>query len=359
MGLVWKWKRNGVWYLEYAEELGGRKKSLKTGDERLAEAIRAKEENEILLSRYGIRYKPLHKIRYQEFASLFIAHKEAEGRAPNTIVAYAAALDNFGTFLGLSEWVHKIHRRQLEQYMGERRIAGRSNKTIRNELTILGLAFRWALSNGYLQENPYDGIELPRKVKRPPLYLQKDQYHKLMTATPEKQWRRIFDFYILTGCREEEGTRIRISEHLDVDARILRVPMSKPGDFKTIPVSDELMGVIRDLLRSANGSDTLIPFHPDTVYHYFKKYARDAGLPARMTVHTLRHTFGTWLGQRGVAGPNLQELLGHKDSKSTQIYVHPVRKELRREINKLKLPKRKTAKKLAERGTRKGGANRG
>lgn len=340
MGLVWKWKRNGVWYLEYANELGGRKRSLKTGDERLAEAIRAKEENDVILSQYGVKYRPLQRLRYREFLELFIAHKESQGRSPATIEAYRSALDNFGIFLGIDEWLYKIPHAKIEQFAGSRRMNGKSGKTIRNELTILGLAFRWAKQCGYVQQNPYDGIELPRKVKRPAMYLQRDQYLELMKATKKKQWRRIFDFYILTGCREEEGTRVRVSEHLDLDSRILQVPMSKPGDFKSLPVSDELLAVIRDLRRASRGRDSLIPYHPDTVYHYFKKYAKEAGLPARMTVHSLRHTFGTWLGQRGVAGPNLQELLGHKDSKSTQIYVHPVRKELRREINKLSLPKR-------------------
>lgn len=385
MGLVWKQRIGRVWYLTYAEQLGRKRRTLGTEDKNLAEAIRAKEENDILLGKYGLKRGPVRKIRFSEFARIFLKHKESDGKAKSTIDGYTTTLDAFGFFLARDEYVHKISSGDIERFRDARRKGAtgkampanvtelhslnarekrwrlpKSPKTIRNDLINLKVAFAWGVRSGYLFDNPSESIELPRRVKKAPLYLRPSEYLKLMgsideyiaemAAKDDKQSRKrareadtfklTLQFYILTGAREDEGCNIRPSEDLDLESPrpVLRVPMSKPGTYKTIPVESELRGIIEELLKRNVRRDMLITMRPDSLYHTFKKHALRAKLSPKFTFHSLRHTAGTWLAAQGVGFRQLQDFLGHGDPQSTQIYIHSVNEDLREQLAKLKLP---------------------
>lgn len=393
MGLVWKQKIGKIWYLTYSQDLGRRRRSLGTADKNLAEIIRAKEENDILLGKYGLKRGPVQKIRFSDFGRTFLDRKKSDGKAKSTIEGYMSTLEAFGRFLVRDEFMHKITQGDVEAFRDARRAgetlqaiaergrdespenwnsrlktwrhkrkinAPKSEKTIRNDLINLKVAFAWAAKNGFLFENPVTDVELPRRVKRAPLYLRSSEYLKLMDAIDShifalfaegsaqsrsraaraSTFKLIVQFYVLTGCRREEGCGIQPSRDLDLEseAPVLRVPMRKPGTYKAIPIGGELRPVIEELLKRSTGKDQLISVHPDSLYHSFKRYAKCAGLSGELTFHSLRHTAGTWFAAQGAGLKQLQDFLGHGDPQSTQIYIHSVNDELRRQLAKLKLP---------------------
>jgi integrase len=387
MPLVWKQKIGKTWYLSYSKQLGEakrfRRRSTHLTDKILAE-IKRKEEEERIVKGDQAEGEFSEKIRFSKFALCFLNQKISDGKAHSTIDGYTSTLDAFGYFLG-DEYVHKITSATIEAFRDYRRMGSapvplpanvtelhpsnrrqkqwklpKSQKTIRNDLINLKVAFTWAAKRGYLFRNPCENIELPRRVKQAPLYLRPSEYLKLMESIDaymlemrgkkDKQSRRraadattfklVVQFYLLTACREDEGCRIRPSTDLDLETPrpVIRVPMSKVGNYKTIPIESELLPVIQELLKRSDGRDVLIPIHPDSLYHAFKNHAKRAGLSGKLTFHSLRHTAGTWLAAQGVGLRHLQDFLGHSDAQSTQIYIHSVNDELRQQLAKLRLP---------------------
>jgi len=338
MSLVGKYKRGGSWYLRYAKSIGLPRRSLRISDGKMAEVIRLQEEHRLLFSSYGITARPCTPIRYSTFVKLFLQYKAGQGRSHNTLESYQYALNNFGLFMERDEFLHAITLDMLEAFAAKRRQDGRAQKTIRNETITLVTAFKWAKRQRYVKESPAEGLEIPKKVSYPPRYLTQSDYLKLKAAIDDEEFRDVVDFYLLTGIRRAEGPALRASKHVDLERGVIILPQSKQGNYKTLPISDDLRNVISRLLMRAKGKEQFIRFEEDNLTKRFGKYVEKAGLPKDITFHALRHTFATWLASVGVSFPMIQTLLGQADPDSTKIYVHPHNADLERAISKLRLP---------------------
>ena len=350
MGLVWKYRDGKNWYLAYNRSLGLRRKSIKTSNTQIAEMIRAKEENDLLLAQAGIQLKPLHRIRLSQFIENFINFKIGQGVSQSTIKSYTYALNNLGIFLGIDEHLHKLTRKKFEEYVAHRYRQKRSNKTIRNELINFISALRWAKREGYILTDPLDGFQLPKKIKKLPEYLHYDEYLKIRKSLfQDKRFASIIDFYILTGCRREEGINIRIDRDIDLKARMLYIRQSKTNDFRRLPISDELLPVIRRLIKFGKIVNGIIVYKTqfgnkiklytnNGLSRRFARLIKRLKLRPELHFHSLRHTFGTWLAMSGAPQRNIQQAMGHSDPSSTKIYVHSMDDAFRRDIEKLRLP---------------------
>lgn len=340
MGLVWKYKRGSIWYLSYAEHLGRPAKSLRTGNMRIAEVIRAKEENDLLLGRYGIKAGPVKSIAWSEAVLLFMRHKQAGSMRPGTVRTYMLALNAFGAFLGKDLRLSKITPALLEDFVRERRQKGVQDKSIRNDLTTINTLLRWAMKEHYASSNPCESIEKPKIESRPPDNLSEDDYRALHDGIKDPFLREIIDFYILTGCRRQEGLQVRI-EDIDFGVRILKIGQAKQRNYRAIPISNELKTVLQKLIKRAGNDGRLIPLTGSALYNRFKRAVAKSGLKRNVRIHSLRHTFGTWLGSHGAAQRNLQDLMGHSTYTTTLKYTHPVSASIRNDMNLLRLPRKK------------------
>src|SRR3990167_3999311 len=338
--IVSKYKRGKIWYLRYAKYTGIPIKSLRTSDEKLAEVVRLNEVQRLVLGRFSVRDKPFRRIRYSVFVKLFLEHTRNAGAYESTLATYTYPLDNFGRFLRKDLYLHAIAPDMIEAYVASRREAGRKQKTIRNDLTTLNTSLRFALKNRYVMTNPLEEISLPKKERHPPIYLRRADYLKLKETIQDSYFKDLVDFYILTGCRRNEGLQIRLEDMIDLERGVLTIPQSKQRDFRAFPMSAELKIVVHRLIEHANkATGRLISVEPYYLSHHFKRYVLKAGLSPKLTFHSLRHTFATWAVDAGVGSRALQELIGHRDSQSTQIYIHPVTESLKSEVQKLKLPR--------------------
>lgn len=346
MPLVSKFKRSDTWYLRYSRSIGFRKLSLRTGDEKLAEAIRLNEEHKHTLSRAGITKPIARKIRYSEFCKLFLLHCQAKQLAQNTLDAYFYALNGLGQHIAADLYVQKITPAIIEEYVTRRHVVGKgkvmrpaARKTIRNELIALSTALRWAVKNRYLNENPMNDVAIPKRIKYPPRYLRDVEYLSLKRIARGTDMADIIDFYLLTGIRRSDGPLVRIAQHVDMRLGIIQLPQEKSSDWKAFPITAELRPVLKRLIASAHGSDQLINRSADNLTRRFRKLAKDAGLPANITFHALRHTFGTKLASLGVGFRTIQEAMGHSDPDSTKQYVHAMEGEVVNALRKLKIPR--------------------
>ncbi len=322
MARVTKYRRGKVWWLRYPKKTGIPRRSLDTTDAKTADAIRAEEERRLALREAGIYTAEPSSVRFSELARKFRERKAALQREPETLAAIKAALVNFGEFLHVDEQAHLIDSAKIEAYMSFRLADNKSVKTVINEVRVISAAFKLGKRLRLVHENPVDFVELPKKEKKPPRYLTREQYKTLMTKVDDESFRDIIDFYIVTGARRAEGTAIRVSEHVDLEGRTLRIPQSKQKDYREIPIDRRLAAIIRRLMLQSKVPDRLISCHPETLTARFRDYVEKAELPASYTFHVLRHTCATWRASAGTPWNVLQAFLGHKDPESTKVYTH-------------------------------------
>jgi site-specific recombinase XerD len=196
--------------------------------------------------------------------------------------------------------------------------------------------FRFAVEQEYLSQSPMDKIRSPKAEKKLPVYLHENEVRLLLSMPERKKWqswrrdKAILYLLALTGMRRSELLALTW-EDVRFDSMSIRV-MGKGQQERTCPMNGMLSTVLWEYLQSQLPvaptralflARTGRPLHRSCLHDLFKRYVRAAGLDeTRISLHTLRHTFATMLLTRGTDLRTIQELLGHVEISSTQIYTH-------------------------------------
>jgi len=360
--LVSIFKRPGRanWYIRYSKDIGLPIRCLDTPDKAKAQFIRNQEHDKYVLGKFNINETLYSPLDISTAAQMFIDSKRTYGREPNTIEAYKHALNNFLKFLGSNIVTHAVAQSNIDAFINKRTGAGVSKKTVRNELVILKGFFKYARKKKIIQTDPTEDIPLPRRPKTLKRAFKRNEY-KLFKQTislirrtyfddknPDRKHTRIVfnpdlfnaivDFYILTGIRREDGTLIRISDHLDLKRKILVIPDAKKNTTtKTVYLHPRLMRTVKTLLHYQQ-NDQLIPLYSDTLTKWFRMVRDKAGLDETLTFHSFRHTFATWLAEAGADPRSIMDLLGHSTLEPTLIYMHAVEAKRNKAMRLIKLP---------------------
>jgi integrase len=222
---------------------------------------------------------------------------------------------------------------------------GRSAKTTLNALGILHSIFEYARREGWVQSNPCTLVEKPRASSGDPdiRFLEQEEIEALLRAVPEDDLgrveRRMYLTAAMTGMRQGELLALRWRD-IDWPAHRVRIRRSfVRGEFgapkskrssRSVPLADRVAGEL-DLLHQESAyrtDDDLVFAHPHTgkpidrsrLLKRFKAALVAAEVrPVRF--HDLRHTFGTRMAAQGVPMRTLQEMMGHRDFKTTLIYA--------------------------------------
>lgn len=246
--------------------------------------------------------------------------------------------------------IDRISAIDVEKYMAEKRRAGRSTKSISNDISLLSSIFRHAIRRGWRTrpENPVDGVERPRVARRSAKlqFLDQGELEALLNACLEtdvgRQDRVMYLVAGMAGLRQGEllglhwysidWTAMKIRAGRDTFTRgHMKEGGKSSAAGRGVPMAPR---VARELelhfQRSAFTTDSSLVFpNPATgdpqqrseVHRRFKRTLKRAGLREEMKFHGLRHTFATRLAASGVPLVKLQEWLGHEDATTTQIYV--------------------------------------
>jgi integrase/recombinase XerD len=285
------------------------------------------------------------------------------GLMPASIEAYARDLESLMLFLQARD-INDIKDTPPDALIAHVRSMtannGYASATISRHLATIKIFFRWLLANGKIENNPADHLDQPTKWKKLPGVLTPGQMRRLLEAPspPEKPikgmpplWMRdraILELMYASGLRASEVGQIGkmdILEKIGV-VRVLGkgdkhrlVPMGKPAinaldtymnDCRPLLITAERAGDRRDqgkLFLSRTGR----PLERVRVWQIVKHWAKIAGLP-KTHPHMLRHSFATHLLMGGADLRIVQELLGHADITTTQIYTHVDRTKLRETI---------------------------
>lgn len=178
-------------------------------------------------------------------------------------------------------------------------------------------------------------IKTPKIKKSTPVVLSKEEIKKLISAIPNKKHQLIIKLYYSSGLRLSEALNLRVKS-TDFEEGVLWVRDGKGGKDRMTILSDSLCKELKEFCQYKNKDDFIFlnkygdPMSARSVQRIVEKAKVEANLQKDVHIHTLRHSFATHLLEAGVDIRKIQELLGHSDLSTTQIYTKVSNEELKK-----------------------------
>lgn len=286
----------------------------------------------------------------------FLRHER--GQSDNTAKTYAALLGKFIAWSEkqtLTDWkqVELRHLMAFLQHERERRLetgpkdSARklSGESVYLEIAALRSFYKYAENEKLLPQNVAENLSLPRRWQRLPKALTNEEITKILApenpATPESLCdSAILELAYASGLRLSELKNLRL-EQLHLDAGFINV-IGKGNKERVVPVGKKAVESIHRYLDTArpklvtpkSPANVFLtrrgtPFAAVTLWLHIKKRVRRAGIGRNITPHMLRHSFATHLLEHGADLRIIQELLGHANISTTEIYTHVTGSRLR------------------------------
>ncbi len=282
----------------------------------------------------------------------FIAYLELErGLSRNTLEAYRSDLQQFGVFLG-RQGVDPLEVRpgDLAGFVSELAEGAENRRpvapaTLQRKIACLRSFYRYLRREQILDYDPTSELRPPRASGRLPKVLSRDEVARLLsqpkgTSPAALRDRALLETMYACGLRASEAIGLELTS-LDLEAGILRTH-GKGSKERLVPIGSKAIETLQAYL--ARGRPAVVGLRDEPrvfvnlrggglsrqgLYKIVQRHARSAGLEDRMSPHTLRHTFATHLLAGGCDLRSLQEMLGHADIGTTQIYTHLSAERLR------------------------------
>jgi integrase len=280
-----------------------------------------------------------------EAGELLVASATARGLKRSTVMSYETICRVHLAPFFRSRPLDRIKRRDVEGLAAHMIRRGKSPATTRGAMSLLHSIFEHARRQEWVVANPVSLADKPRSREVDPdiRFLETEEVEALLRAVPDDYLGRVerpmYMAAAMTGMRQGELLALRWR---DVDWQAQRVRIRRNfvrGEFGTpkskrssrsVPLADRLAGELDCLFRATNWSeeDDLVFAHPHTgkpidrskLLKRFKSALQRGGV-RDVRFHDLRHTFGTRLAAHGVPMRTLQEMMGHRDFKTTLIYA--------------------------------------
>lgn len=265
--------------------------------------------------------------------------------APRTLDAYRRDLDAFTRMLGRSPADASVE--DVERYLATLRADGLAGTTVARRTAALRSFFRHQVLIGARGDNPAADVQLPRRTRKLPRTLSPGEALRLIEAAAGTTPRALRDSALVellygAGLRVSEAVGLERGD-VDTDQRIVRAT-GKGGKERIVPIARQTAeAIVRyaargrphldrrhrpELFLNARGG----PLTRGGAFLILRKLAEQAGLePGRVHPHLLRHSFATHLLEGGADLRSVQEMLGHADLSTTELYTH-VSDRRRREL---------------------------
>lgn len=271
----------------------------------------------------------------------FIDYLGAERNlSSSTLDAYSRDVSAFVAY-SKNEGVYElsaISRHHMARYMLYLRQKGRASATITRTIVSLRAFFHYFIRKGQLLQDPSMDLESPRQEKKRPPILTVEQVQRLLetpdsTEGPGCRDAAMLELIYATGMRVTELIMLDL-EHLNLELRFIRC-IGSNGNERIIPIGQSALLAMQNyldharvkLLRTGTSSEALFLNQQGSrmtrqgFWKLIKKHAQAAGITADITPHSLRHAFASHLLDGGADLRAVQEMLGHADISTTQIYM--------------------------------------
>lgn len=314
---------NGVYYLYYTKQ-NGKRTSVSTKTKLKSEA------NKFLISFSGnlkkVKEKSVLPISLKSFTDEFEKHSEV-------VHTYWTNYSYKQTFRFLNKYfpediLNELTTKDINRYI-EHRIKSASIYQARKDLINICAAFNWGIVQGYIDENPCKKIKKIKVPQKLPLYYSKDEFAKLMDKIAEEDIKDIVICAVNTGLRQMELINLRWDQ-IDFVERIIILNnqhhITKGKTVRTIPLNNNVYDILNRRMKKSKMKNVFTYqgniMTQDFLSHKLASYVEKAKINPKLNFHSLRHTFASWLVQKGVSIFEISKLLGHSEIKTTQIYAH-------------------------------------
>lgn len=265
----------------------------------------------------------------------------------NTIASYSHDLDIFSEFMK-NKKLKQIETNDLKNYLAYLKSLNLSEKSIAHNITALRSFYKYLTIEKFVDKNPILLIDLPKIKKTLPSVLSYEEINKILDIKVTDKFtarnKAMLELMYASGLRVSELINVKMSD-IDLDNAIIRT-MGKGSKERIIPLGDYAIKAIEDyilgyrssllikgpseyLFLSNHGTEmTRVGF-----FKIVKKIAREKGIKTKFSPHTLRHSFATHLLDAGADLRSIQEMLGHADISTTQIYTHVSKDKIKNEYD--------------------------
>ena len=226
----------------------------------------------------------------------------------------------------------------IQEFLAERKRIGLSAASIKLEVVALKIFFRWLAARTRIPHDPAEVLPLPRIERFLPETLNEAEVERLLAAPDTTQPlglrdKAMIELLYASGLRAGELVGARL-ENMDLDHRVIRVT-GKGNKTRLVPIGSKAIDAIRaylekerpNLVSKRTGSHVFLTHHGKgmttaRLWQIVKGHAARAGLDQTVYPHLMRHSFATHLLTGGADLRIIQELLGHADISTTEIYTH-------------------------------------
>lgn len=270
------------------------------------------------------------------------------GLSANTRQAYERDLRLFCKTLGFknSDALVNVSREQITGYMTQLKEKGLAAATIARKLAAIKAFYRFMTAEGYMDANPAEVVEAGTKGIKLPRVLSEDEVVRLLnqpdiTSAEGFRDRTMLEVLYATGMRVSELINLTL-ERVDLNMKYI-IAFGKGSKERIVPLGSVAAEFLQQYLEKVRPKLTHEDRNTNIVFLAFggheltrqrfwqiiRAYGRKANINKALTPHILRHSFATHLLDNGADLRSVQELLGHSDISTTQIYTHLTNKRLR------------------------------
>jgi len=264
--------------------------------------------------------------------------------SPNTVEAYARDISRFIEYIGDLP-LATVDSANIREFLLKCREEGQDSRSTARYLSALKSFFKFLCDEGHREDNPAEMLESPRQWRKLPGFLSLVDVEALLACPDPKTLFGVRDKAMLevlyaTGLRVSELVSLKLDD-VDLEVGFLR-SLGKGSKERVVPigavareaVQDYLLMARRVFLKEKTAHELFITRRGSKMtrqgfWKTLKGYAVKANISASISPHTLRHAFATHLLERGADLRSVQEMLGHADISTTQIYTHILEERMR------------------------------
>jgi len=295
----------------------------------------------------------------KEFIEIFLNYLYVErGLAHNTIISYREDLNIYIDFLMKHniDSLSKTKKEEIINFMLSQKDRGLGVNSVARRLAAIKMFYRFLVRERILKNDPTSLIDSPKLWKKIPETLSLNEVDSLISQPNIKERQGIRDRAILealyaTGMRVSEAVNLKV-DNVNLDIGFLRC-IGKGSKERVIPLGKKAIGSLKRYLESSRpqlldsakkDSEFLFlnrfgkKISRQSLWKIIKRYAKEAKIKKTIMPHILRHSFATHLLERGADLRSVQEMLGHANISTTQIYTH-INKERLKSIHKMFHPR--------------------
>jgi integrase/recombinase XerC len=272
----------------------------------------------------------------QRYIDKFINYLRVERNASDhTIVNYTVDLDVFKAFLGERD-IETVDHLMLRRFLAEMRTKNYAKRTVARKLASLRSLFRFLYREGLIKKNPITAISTPKLDKKLPIFLDVDKVAKLLQCPSDDNVaglrdRALMETLYSTGIRVSELVGLDIDD-VDFISGVVKV-LGKGKKERIVPIGEPALKAMRKYIdkrheEKVKDEDAIFlnkagrRLSDRSVRRVINKHIKTCSIVEKISPHSLRHSFATHLLDRGADLRSVQELLGHMNLSTTQIYTH-------------------------------------